>query len=166
MARNGDFMKEIKLTKGYVALVDDADYKLATQFKWVANVRKNRDGSVKNVYALSNGTYLHRLLLGIADPEVEVDHKDHNGLNCQRYNLRVAENKNQQNARMRKDNASGFKGVHLRKDRGNYVSYIKFEGKRIHLGTFSDPLEAACAYDMAAVRLFGEFAHCNFAEAS
>src|SRR5580658_2281017 len=88
-------MKIVKLTKGYEAVVDDEDFLRVSQFKWHVAEIKRRDGSVRNVYARrSTGKYtnqlLHRFILGIDDPTIEVDHRDNYGLNCRRGNLRVA----------------------------------------------------------------------------
>jgi hypothetical protein len=152
-------MREIKLTKGYVALVDDEDFARVNQWKWQAHVLTRKDESVLAVYArryiLGTGKagaakqYLHRFILGTTDPKERVDHKDHNGLNCRRYNLRDSQGRNNQNQRLKPSNTSGFKG--------------RVGGHYRFFGYFSDPLEAACAYDMAAVKHYGEFACCNFA---
>ena len=85
-------MKKIPLTKGYVALVDDADYAAVSQFKWQSLVVHRSDGSVRNVYA-TRGVYLgsgkntnqkmHRFILGISDPKTKVDHRNHVGLDNQ-----------------------------------------------------------------------------------
>jgi hypothetical protein len=170
-------LKEIKLTKGYAALVDDADYEWLSQYNWRAHPDKRKDGTIKNIYAdrkvgkkeglKTQKQAMHRAIVGVTSPDVEVDHKDGNGLNNQRYNLRSTENQNQHNAKLRKDNTSGFKGVHWLlfpngKD-GRWVTRIQVKGKRVVIGCFTDPMKAACAYDMAAVKYFGEFAHCNFA---
>jgi hypothetical protein len=165
-------MKEIQLTKGYVALVDDEDFERVNQYCWCAGITTHRDGS-KTVYAKrANNEVLafycmHRLILGITDPQIEVDHEDHNGLNNQKYNLRVAtSSQNQANAKVRSDNTSGFKGVCWHKQHEKWNARIQVNGTMLHLGLFTDPIEAAKSYDAAAVKYHGEFARCNFAEAS
>jgi AP2 domain len=160
-------MKEIELTKGYVTLIDDEDFARVSQFSWNSQVIRRKDGSIESVYAAGRNKgrearLLHRFIMGITDPKVEIDHKDQDSLNNQKYNLRVANGNNQKNSRMRIDNTSGFKGVSWSKVSKKWHAYISNK-KRIHLGLFTDPLEAACAYDMAAVKCFGEFASCNFA---
>jgi hypothetical protein len=161
-------MKEIKLTQGYVALIDDEDYFSISQFNWHAEVVFRKDGSIRQVYAkrrISKTTQrMHRLLLGATDPRIDVDHKDNSGLNNQRHNLRVSTR--QQNLRNRgtqRNGTSGFKGVSWHKGDKAWYANITFDGKLQNLGRFLGPLEAACAYDMAAIKYFGEFAHCNFA---
>ena len=155
-------MKEIKLTQGYVALVDDEDYDYLNQFKW------NAKEGPRSVYAKrkvkNRDVTMHRFILGVTDPKVKVDHKDGDGLNNRRFNLRTANNhQNQHNRKPNKNSTSGFKGVTWRKDLEKWNAALEMSGKRLHLGYFDCPLEAACAYDMAAVKHFGEFAHCNFA---
>ena len=163
-------MKEIKLSKGYVALVDDEDYKKVSEYPWHALETPD-----KTVYAVRNfreegkckSWYMHRFILEVTDPEVEVDHKDRNGLNNQRHNIRVTEgNQNHFNMGLRKDNKSGFRGVHWSVAADKWVARITINHKIIHLGVFVDPIEAACAYDMAAVKYHGDFASTNFAEPS
>jgi hypothetical protein len=66
------------------------------------------------------------------------------------------------NSRKRKDNTSGFKGVHLHSQNNNWIASLTFEGRNKHLGCFATAKEAALAYDVAAKQLFGEFAKTNF----
>ena len=88
-----------------------------------------------------------------------VDHIDGNGLNNLRTNLRLATmSENTANARKHKDNKSGFKGVHWRKDISKWEAMISKDGKRYWLGVFNSPDEAHKAYCDAALRLYGEFA--------
>jgi hypothetical protein len=94
---------------------------------------------------------------------VEIYHKDGDGLNCQRHNLRICTI--QQNRRNKaKHGKSGLKGVSFHTSTGEWRARIFIDEKEKALGLYTDPLEAACAYDMAAVKYFGEFAYCNFAK--
>jgi hypothetical protein len=103
---------------------------------------------------------MHRLILRV-DANTQVDHRDGNGLNNTRGNLRPATHaQNQHNSRLRKDNQSGFKGVHRQGNR--WVARIRVDGEQKHLGSFRTPEEAARAYDAAALRLRGEYARLNF----
>jgi hypothetical protein len=166
-------MKEIQLTRGYVALVDDEDYEAALEgTKWYSKVYRRKDGTVSGVYAIRNTPnsghdgskqLLHRFVLDIITPNVEVDHKDGNGLNCQKKNLRVAEHvQNSQNRGANTNNTSGFKGVSWVKATHNFGAYITAEGKHRSLGRYATAAEAAKAYDEAALQFFGEFAKTNF----
>ena len=162
-------MKTIPLTQGYAALVDDEDYEKVTQFQWQAKVDRRKDGTVKCVYAKrgiwrpelkQNETQkLHRFIMGVTDSDVKVDHIDHNGLNCQRNNLRVATGtQNNYNSTKRRNTSSTFKGVYWHEKAGKWQACAQRE----YLGLFTDEIEAARAYDVVAKQLFGEFANLNF----
>lgn len=101
---------------------------------------------------------LHRMIMGVTDPKVLVDHIDGNGLNCRRENLRVTDHTgNACNASLRSDNTSGYKGVGYNKKARKWVATIQKDGKRKHVGTFATPELAAEAYARAAEELHGEF---------
>ena len=168
-------MKQVELTQGYITLVDDEDYERVAQYRWCARVAKRSDGSIQGVYALrttktsrrdgkrkTTNHFLHRFILGV-DNTCEVDHKDHNGLNNQKYNLRKAnKSDNQHNTRKQINNTSGYKGVYWHKRDRAWTAMIGMRGKLIYLGTYATPEQAALAYDAAANKLFGEFANTNF----
>jgi hypothetical protein len=100
---------------------------------------------------------LHRILLGVSDPDILVDHRDGDGLNCRRSNLRETDRMgNSQNASIRADNTSGYRGVTLRSP-GRWQASIQCKGVRRYLGSFSSPEIAGEAYVVAARRLHGAF---------
>jgi hypothetical protein len=158
-------VKTIPLTKGYSALVSDEDYERVAAHKWQSLVGKNTVYAVRTVtvgFKKRRQLWLHRLILGVTDPKIDVDHEDRNGLNCQRYNLRPAtRSQNMCNQRKRRGR-SQYKGVTWYKAGGKWVAQIGLNGKRSHLGYFTDERQAAIAYDSAARELFGAFAHTNF----
>jgi hypothetical protein len=157
---------EIALTQGQIAVIDDEDWPLISTYKWFAlhnggnwyarTTRRNETGR-KTVISM------HRLLLGLPSGK-EVDHRDGNGLNNRRQNLRTATSlQNNQNQRhMKPRNTSGFKGVSFHKQCKTWRADIRKDGKLIYLGLFPTKASAAQAYDDAARQLFGEFAAPNF----
>lgn len=152
-------MKEIALTRGYVALVDDDQYERIAACKWYAAVQPNY------VYAArcSNKriVWMHRVILDARLGE-NVDHVDGDGLNNQRSNLRLAtRSQNQQNQRKKSPASSRFKGVSWNKGNRKWESNIQHHHVRSHLGSFTSEVDAAKAYDSMAYRLFGEFAKLN-----
>lgn len=158
-------MKEIKLTQGKVALVDDADYEWLSQWKWYAMKQHNTFYAVRNVWVGKNkarGIRMHRLILGLTDFSIKSDHKDHNGLNNQRYNLRAATNsQNAFNNRSHQDSTSPFLGVSFFKRDGNWQAQISTDGKQKHIGFYKSEVEAAKAYNEAAIQYHGVFANLN-----
>jgi hypothetical protein len=102
---------------------------------------------------------MHRMFLD-APLDMEVDHRDRNGLNNQRANLRLAtHSQNQANRRMFKCTVSGIKGVSPKGKK--WRAQIRFDGNLIRLGTFEDKMFAGQVYKAAAEILHGEFAYSN-----
>lgn len=150
--------KEIKLTKGQVAIVDDEDYELVSQCRWYAAWSV---GGYTWYAKNSHEGPMHRFILKPPDGLL-VDHKDRNGLNNRRSNLRVATtSQNAANSRLPRTNTSGYRGVHFKY--GRWQVQIRVLGRFISgLGSYDNPQDAARAYDRAARLHFGEFARCNF----
>jgi hypothetical protein len=156
-------MKEIPLTQGKVALVDDEDYEWLNQWKWCANWDGRNWYVVRTDYNddRSRRVRMHRQIMG--EPESKVDHADGNGLNNQRKNLRLATDpENQWNRRKSCGCSSIFKGVVWHKRDECWQTQIKHLGIRKYLGSFKYEKVAALAYDFAARDLFGERARLNF----
>jgi len=157
-------MKEIPLTQGKVALVDDADYEAVGQFKWCAKKVNNTFYAVHSL-SVGNGRQrtirLHRLIM---PGHPEIDHRDGDGLNNQRENLRPATHiQNMWGHRRKKAGVSSvYRGVSWHSQAKKWRSDLKLGGKTIYLGCFFSEIEAAKAYDVAARKYFGEFACPNF----
>jgi hypothetical protein len=155
-------MKKIKLTKNKYALVDDEDFDELNQYKWFAHKkRNNKYYSIRTVWMKMEKTKktirMHRVIMNCSDDKI-VDHKDGNGLNNQRENLRICTNlQNQGNRKLNKNNTSGIRGVYLRKDDKKWEANIRINNKTKHLGIFTDKLEAKNVYTKAAKEHFGEF---------
>ena len=157
-------MQTIPLTRGLVALIDDADFELLQRWKWLA-----APGSSGNFYARrlvgdramgAHWVHMHRLLLN-APPGLQVDHIDGNGLNNQRTNLRLCttgENRRNQLRRRRGTHSSRFKGVTWDSPRQQWVAQIHLNGRHIFLGRFATEDEAAAAYARGSRRFHGAFA--------
>lgn len=157
-------MKQIKLTQGKYALVDDADYEWLNQWKWHANKKRDTFYVIRNAIIGSKRTLIamHREILGLTDPKIHADHKDGNGLNNQRNNLRSCTHaQNQMNRRSFKGGTSKFKGVTWHKRSSKWAGNIRVYGKIRYLGIFHTQLEAAIIYNIAARKYFGEFANPN-----
>ena len=156
-------MKEIPLTRGKVALVDDEDFEQLFQFQWYADLIRGRwyVMRIAGLRGRKRRIYMHRDILGIP-LGVEVDHKDGNGLNNQRYNLRPATHaQNLQNRGKPSSNTSGYKGVSWFKRDGKWRACIGVDGRVIHLGYYDTAEEAARAYNEAAPKYHGKFAKLN-----
>jgi len=152
--------RPLPLTQGKVAIVDTNLWnKLLALGPWKAARRKG-----KTWYAASREHgYLHQAVFRLATGRCpkRVDHKDGNGLNNRRSNLRAATH--QQNLRNRgpnRNNKSGYKGVHPLPS-GRFRAAIHTDGNKRNLGCFDTPRQAAKAYNDAARDLFGEFAWLN-----
>jgi len=155
-------MKKIPLTQGKFALVDDEDFEYLSQWKWHLTRRK------KKCYAARNRRrnepigppiiLMHKVLCN----GKLVDHKDENGLNNTKSNLRSCSNaENLSNRGKQRNNTSGYKGVTWDKFTNKWMAQLSSLGKAVHIGRFDSKKEAAEAYDKAALQYFGEFANLN-----
>lgn len=154
-------MIEVRLTRGLYAIVDDSDA-YVIDIKWYA-----QRGYKDTFYAANKYQYgimfMHRLIIGIENTSERVDHIDCNGLNNQKANLRiVTRNQNHYNRGMQCDNKSGYKGVSWDKICNKWRSQIAFDRKTYYIGNFDNAIDAALAYDEAAIEFHGEYANINF----
>jgi len=159
-------MKKIELSKQgknkgkYVALVDDDDFEELNKYNW-SIVPKNGGVYAGRIDVDRKKVAMHRQIMNPPKHKV-VDHKNHNTLDNQKLNLRIASRtQNQCNRIRRKLYSSQFKGVTWSERRKEWIVQVHWEGKRIYNGYFKDEIEAAKAYDNKAKELFGEFATLN-----
>ena len=159
-------MREIALTQGKIAIVDDEDHEGLVCFPWVASLKRDRYYAQRTVGPRRDRhtIAMHRVIVGAIPGEL-VDHRDGNTLDNRRLNLRKCTPTQNQWNRHRIWSKSGLKGVH-RVDRGcnlkrPWAAEICINGKNVHLGYFAFPEEAAIAYNRAAMIYFGEFANIN-----
>jgi len=158
-------MKEIELSLGRLVWIDDSEFEFLNQWRWRAR-RYNQNWYAEREEFISGKRRkitMHRAIMGIIDKTVEIDHRDGNGLNNQRSNLRIAtHSQNRQNRKRQLNNTTGFIGVYWHKKRKEFRAQIKVDGKKIHHGKFASAIEAAKVRDAIAIKLHGEFAVLNF----
>lgn len=152
--------KQIQLTKGKTAIVDDEDYERVNRHGWVVSGKRT-------LYAHATiggkSVYMHRLILA-APQGAHVDHINGNTLDNRKENLRVCtRSQNSANSRKYRLQAatSKYKGVSFYTRYNKWVASIKAQGKQHFLGYFSEEKEAAIAYNRAALNLHGQFARLN-----
>jgi hypothetical protein len=153
-----------KKAAGRVALVDDEDYEVVSQHRWHAQESTRKGGRIDGPYAATRiprkggrqGILLmHKLITGY----LKTDHRNGNGLDNQRKNLRPATNaQNTHNQRPRVGTSSPYKGVCWNKASRKWQAAIKVAGSSRHLGLFATEEEAARAYEAAALAIQGDYA--------
>lgn len=158
-------MKEIELTRGLVAIVDDIDFGRLSLSKWFAlscgrwmyaGRKAPREGGKQKTLLM------HREIMDVP-AGMDVDHINHRTLDNRRDNLRLCtRSQNSQNRLLGSRNTSGLKGVSWDRQKRKWGASGRLAGKTYHLGHFDDPVEAARAYDAFARENFGEFALLNF----
>jgi hypothetical protein len=145
--------------------VDTLDYPSVSGHRWNASTATHKPVyAVTNIYRTDGrrtSVAMHQMLVS-KDGEslLTPDHRDRNGLNNRRSNLRLA-SQAQQNANSGRS-VLKFRGVFKRRKR--FEANIKIGGKVVYLGLFKSRIEAADVYDAAAKRCYGEFASLNFPE--
>lgn len=153
---------EIKLTKNKVTLIDDEDAERVLELKWhVSRSGSGIDyaGHTKKIHG--GVILLHRYLLDAPDG-MFVDHINGDTLDNRKSNLRICTHKeNLRNQRTPKNNNSGFKGVMWYKRISKWRAYIRVDKVQFHLGYFETKEDAALAYNISAIKHFGQYAKLN-----
>jgi hypothetical protein len=157
--------KQIQLSKGKFAIVDDEDFEYLNQWKWYVNsngyaVRSENFKTESGVIS-SRTIRMHRVIMQ-APSTHEVDHRFGNRLDNRKASLRVCtRSENNMNKPLLLRNSTGLKGVIAHKASGKWVAQIKSNKTTYYLGFFEDKYEAAKAYNEAALKYHGEFANLN-----
>jgi hypothetical protein len=156
-------MKSMQVS-GYEVLVDDVhENLLVSGFAWSVSTKDNLHYLRRNTKSNGSGKskeFLHRLILDCPEGMM-IDHINGNGLDNRTQNLRICtHSENMRNRRRHKNNKSGYKGVYqdCRRKRNQWRAQIKFEGKKISIGSYKTPEEAHKAYMVLAKKLHKEFA--------
>ena len=141
-------MKKIYLTQGYYALIDDEDYERVNQYSWHIHKTANTLYARAKIKGIS--IKLHRFILklkaSVSGCNLMVDHKDQDGLNCQKTNLRlVTRSQNLYNSKVQSSSTSGITGVSWQKKKETWIAYVYKNKKQIRLYVGMDFFEACCA---------------------
>ena len=164
-------MKQIPLSRGKYAIVNDEDYEWLSALNWyIVPTGANSDRPRAATGYIKGGTntrqLMHRMILerhGEQLGSLDVDHINGNTLDNRRGNLRACTHtQNMQNKRKRKATSSRYKGV-SRRENGRWLANIRVDGTLLRLGLFDSEIDAAKTYDTAARQHFGEYARLNFA---
>lgn len=158
--------REIALSRGLVALVDDEDYERLAAHKWTAKAEPDVYAyRMVRVDGKQRAILMHREIMGALPGEI-VDHISGDGLDNQKLNLRKATKaQNAWNARARKGTASQFKGISLIGSARKWRAELVANGVRYRSSHFTNPRDAAEAYDELARMHHGSFARLNFPRA-
>lgn len=146
-------------------LIDDEDWKRISLYCWHLAPQFRQPDKYK-VRGEIDGkkVFLHRFIMNFPK-SCKIDHINGDTLDNRKCNLRICtQAENAYNRKINSNNKSGFKGVHFKRANQKWCAQIQFNRKSIHLGYFNDKLQAAKAYDTAAIKLFGVFAKLNFSE--
>jgi hypothetical protein len=149
--------------EGYVtgeSLIDIEDLALVSGIKWTTSLEKHHRYATGNIKIGKNykGIKMHRLILGVSDKSVKIDHKNHNTLDNRKENLRISSNaQNMHNMTFTRNSTSGIKGITKKGNR--WECRIQLNGKRIQIGCFSSIEEALEARLKMENALYGEYAN-------
>lgn len=158
-------MKLIKLTQNKFTQVDDEDYDYLIQYKWCAAKDKNTYYAIRTIYDKETKTTkkvkMHRDILRLTDRKIIIDHKDKDGLNNQKINLRPCTNTQNISNRSVSKSKKSSKFLGVGKSRGKWIAQIRHNKTLYNLGIFKNEIEAALAYNKKAIELHGEYASLN-----
>ncbi len=148
-------MKSIKLSNGLLTTIDDNDYDIVSQYHWYAHKLRYTSYVRCDVWThnKSKHLYMHRMILN-APVGAEVDHINFDGLDNRRCNLRLCNHQEQTRHTRR---SQGTRGTSWSKSHNKWRAYIFYEKKQHFLGYFKERSDAIIAYQIAAIKQFGQF---------
>ena len=152
--------KEIELTQGQVALVDDKDHEWLKQWDWFAHCMRGSHYAARNITVAKRKRreiYMHREILGLKFKDGNyADHIDRDTLNNKRSNLRVVDNaSNSRNHGGYSNNKSGHNGVIWHTVHKMWHSYIRVDYKLVYLGLFNNIDNAVEARRLGEIKYWG-----------
>lgn len=141
-----------------VCLVDEEDFEHLSKFKW--HLLQNSKTFYANTIIDGKTVKMHRLIMNAKTGEF-IDHRDHNGINNCRSNLRICTRSQNSMNGTRSTNRHGYKGIYYKKSHRRFVATVKVNGKTKYFGGYKTAREAAISYNENAVKYYGEFASLN-----
>jgi hypothetical protein len=154
-------VKEILLSQGTIAIVDDEDYERLSAYKWCYSSTIGYAVSREYVNGKKRALLMHRFILDAPSDKI-TDHINRDKLDNRKENLRLCSRaENNRNIGIRSHNKGIYKGVYWVPTRNKWQVTIRHNKKPMYLGSFENPHEAALMYNFWAKDLFGEFAVLN-----
>lgn len=155
----------IPLSGGKTSICDKSDFKIISKHIWYAAKSANSDdlfyaySNVKLKSGEKRTIKMHRIILDLKESEI-ADHKNHDGLDNRRENLRMCSlSQNAYNKRIQRNNSSGYVGVHWMEKIKKYEAYFWINKKKHKVGYFKDLEEAVFERNKAVKTHHGEFAN-------
>jgi len=151
---------------GLECIVDDEDYDELIKYNWHPKIYLKDNVCYAAMWNHGHPITMHIFIMKYHEHNInnqDIDHKDHNGLNNKKENIRLCSHStNQQNARKTgKQTSSKFKGVYFHSKRMKYHAKIRLNRKVFFIGSFDNEIEAALAYNQKAIEMFGNFVCLN-----
>jgi len=157
-------MKQIELSQGRVAIVDDEDFEWLSKWKW-HYIRRGKTGYAERRISSKPPRVIHMHVAIIRRYKhwkhgCEVGHRNTCDCDNRKKNLRLTARGGQRaNQGKRTDNTSGIPGVHWYERRGKWIAYINANKRRDYLGYFEKFEDAVTARHKAEIKYFGEYRH-------
>jgi hypothetical protein len=156
----------IPLTQEKFAIVDAEDYEWLNRWKWFAHKNRHTFYAIRRSHVDGKWGHvkMHREILGLIHGDGQLcDHKNRNGLDNRKENLRIATySLNNYNRKMSVNNTSGYRGVSWQTHNRRWIVHVPVNGTQTYFGSFTDVIEAAKAYDAVALKYWGNDAALNF----